>query len=54
VGIIEEEDHKEALSHLVRFQTSHNDSREHVSLKSYVERMKEGQKGIYYVCADSR
>ncbi|KAG5191129.1 heat shock protein 90 [Tribonema minus] len=54
VGIVEDEDNKDTLAKLARFTSTHGDSKDAVSLASYVERMKEGQKGIYYICADSR
>lgn len=53
-GVIDAPEHKEELSHLFRFASTHEDSEEQkVSLKDYVERMQEGQKNIYYVTADS-
>ena len=45
---------KEAIAKLLRFASTHNDSSEQtVSLEDYVARMKEGQKAIYYITADS-
>lgn len=39
---------------LLRFTSSKNDSSEqNVSLEDYISRMKEGQKDIYYITADS-
>lgn len=53
-GVIDAPEHKEDLSNLFRFASTHEDSEEQkVSLKDYVERMQEGQKNIYYVTADS-
>lgn len=53
-GVIDAPDHKEDLSNLFRFNSTHEDTEEqNVSLKDYVERMQEGQKAIYYVTADS-
>lgn len=43
--------HKEALSDLLLFYSSSEEKP--VTLKSYVERMKEGQETIYYSCGDS-
>jgi Hsp90 protein len=42
------------LAKLVRFQSTHENGVEPVSLQSYVGRMKEGQSSVYYICADSR
>jgi molecular chaperone HtpG len=54
VGIVEDEDNKDVLAKLVRFQSTHENGIEPVSLQSYVGRMKEGQSSVYYICADSR
>eukprot|EP00953_Heterococcus_sp_UTEX-ZZ885_P020915 11703-Heterococcus_DN1.PRE.3 len=53
VGIVEDEDNKDVLAKLVRFQSTHENGVEPVSLQSYVGRMKEGQSSVYYICADS-
>jgi len=53
-GVIDAPDHKDDLSNLFRFSSTHEDTEEQsVSLKNYVERMQEGQKAIYYVTADT-
>lgn len=45
---------KEKIAGLLRFASTHLDTEEQVvSLKAYVERMKEGQDKIYYITADS-
>ncbi|WP_455488018.1 molecular chaperone HtpG [Haemophilus sp.] len=45
---------KETVAKLLRFASTHNDSSEQtVSLEDYISRMKEGQKAIYYITADS-
>ncbi len=45
---------KERIAKLLRFSSTHNDSEtQDVSLQDYVSRMKEGQKEIYYVTAES-
>lgn len=54
VGIIEDEKVREELTPLCRFHSSHSDSDELTSLADYVKRMKEEQKSIYYVVADTR
>jgi len=53
-GPAEDFGNKEAIVKLLRFASTHNDSSEQtVSLEDYVARMKEGQKAIYYITADS-
>ena len=53
-GPAEDFANKETVAKLLRFASTHNDSREQtVSLEDYISRMKEGQKAIYYSTADS-
>ena len=53
-GPAEDFANKETIAKLLRFASTHNDSSEQtVSLEDYVARMKEGQKAIYYITADS-
>ena len=53
-GLIEDPDNQEALSKLMRFASTRGESAEqNVSLEDYVGRMKDKQKAIYYVTADS-
>ena len=53
-GPAEDFGNKEAIAKLLRFASTQNDSSEQtVSLEDYVARMKEGQKAIYYITADS-
>jgi len=53
-GVIDAPEHKENLSNLFRFSSTHEDSEDQkVSLKDYVERLQEGQKAIYYVTSDT-
>ena len=53
-GPAEDFGNKEIIAKLLRFASTHNDSSEQtVSLEDYVARMKEGQKAIYYITADS-
>lgn len=53
-GPAEDFANKETIAKLLRFASTHNDSSEQtVSLEDYVSRMKEGQKAIYYITADS-
>jgi len=45
---------KDKIAGLLRFASTHLDNEEQVvSLKAYIERMKEGQDKIYYITADS-
>ena len=53
-GPAEDFANKEAVAKLLRFASTHNDSSEQtVSLEDYISRMKDGQKAIYYITADS-
>ncbi|VTX58090.1 molecular chaperone HtpG [Haemophilus haemolyticus] len=53
-GPAEDLANKETIAKLLRFASTHNDSSEQtVSLEDYISRMKEGQKAIYYITADS-
>ncbi|HHF4047148.1 TPA: molecular chaperone HtpG [Haemophilus influenzae] len=53
-GPAEDFANKETVAKLLRFTSTHNDSSEQtVSLEDYISRMKEGQKAIYYITADS-
>ncbi|WP_137718795.1 molecular chaperone HtpG [Methylobacillus flagellatus] len=53
-GPTEDFANKDKIASLLRFASTHVDSEEQVvSLKQYVERMKEGQEKIYYITADS-
>ena len=53
-GVGEDFANRERIAKLLRFTTTHSDTDEPtVSLDTYVQRMKEGQKKIYYVTADN-
>ena len=53
-GPAEDFANKEKIAKLLRFSTTHTDSdKQDQSLEDYVGRMKDGQKHIYYVCADN-
>ncbi|HHF0978758.1 TPA: molecular chaperone HtpG [Haemophilus influenzae] len=53
-GPAEDFANKETVAKLLHFASTHNDSSEQtVSLEDYISRMKEGQKAIYYITADS-
>merc|ERR1712216_464217 len=53
LGIIEDASNRTRLAKLLRFYTSQSPDKL-VSLEQYVERMKEGQKSIYYVAGESQ
>jgi len=53
-GVATDFDNKEAIAKLLRFESSLTEAGEVVSLSTYVERMKEDQKAIYYQIAPSR
>ncbi len=46
--------HREAIAKLLRFESSKSEPGKQIALSEYVERMKEGQKEIYYVNGPSR
>ncbi|SUC08986.1 chaperone protein HtpG [Pasteurella canis] len=53
-GPAEDFANKDTIAKLLRFASTQNDSSEQtVSLEDYVARMKEGQKAIYYITADT-
>ena len=53
-GVAEDFANKDKIAKLLRFATTHGDSAtENQSLSSYVERMKDEQNAIYYICADN-
>jgi molecular chaperone HtpG len=53
-GPAEDHSNRERIAKLLRFSSTHADKQEQdVSLENYVGRMKEGQKDIYYVLADT-
>ena len=52
-GVVEDDKNREQIAKLLRFASTQDaDDAQTVSLDDYVGRMKEGQKGIYYVTAD--
>ncbi len=51
-GVIEDFAYREAIAKLLRFASTSSDEQK-VSLSDYVQRMKEGQKAIYYITADT-
>ena len=52
IGVIEDSANRNKLARLLRYKTSKSDDK-WTSLEKYVERMKDWQKQIYYVSADS-
>jgi molecular chaperone HtpG len=53
-GPAEDFTNREAIAKLLRFSSTHTDQEEPtVTLPDYVSRMKEGQKEIFYICADN-
>jgi heat shock protein 90kDa beta len=53
IGVSDDNSNRTRLSKLLRFWTSQNDEKM-TSLESYVSRMKEGQKGIFFIAGESR
>jgi len=54
VGVIEDQDNKDALLKLASFASSASDDKKGTTLPAYVSRMKEGQKQIYYISGSSK
>merc|ERR1711985_79091 len=52
LGIHEDSTNRQKVAELLRFQTSKSGD-ESISLKEYVDRMKEGQNDIYYITGES-
>lgn len=52
--MIEDQENRERLSKLLRFYSSKCEGDNLVGLEEYVGRMKEGQKGIYYMVSSCR
>ena len=52
-GVIEDARNREQIAKLLRFASTHDrEDAQTVSLDDYIGRMKDGQKGIYYITAD--
>ncbi|GJL80712.1 MAG: chaperone protein HtpG [marine bacterium B5-7] len=51
-GVIDDAENKETISDLLRFAST-RETTQKVSLKDYVARMKDRQKSVYYITADS-
>ena len=53
-GVVEDTRHREQIAKLLRFASTHDrEDAQTVSLDDYIGRMKDGQKGIYYITADN-
>ncbi|GAB2848173.1 molecular chaperone HtpG [Streptomyces deserti] len=52
-GLVTDAENRDAILAVASFATTHGDD-EPTTLKSYVERMKDGQEDIYYLTGDSR
>ena len=53
-GIVASPEHSEALSGLLRFESTMSEGEALTSLDEYVDRMKEGQEEIYYLVGDTK
>ena len=52
-GVVEDTRNREQIAKLLRFASTHDrEDAQAVSLDDYIGRMKDGQKGIYYITAD--
>merc|ERR1719506_2622669 len=52
LGIHEDSTNRNKIADLIRYQTSKSGD-EMISLKEYVDRMKEGQEDVYYITGES-
>jgi len=52
-GPVEDPGNAQKVAGLLRFHSTHNDGGETVSLDDYLQRMREGQKSIYYLTGES-
>merc|ERR1711902_101246 len=54
LGIHEDSKNRKKISELLRYSSTKTGEKDFVSLKEYVERMKEDQKAIYYITGESK
>jgi len=54
LGIHEDSKNRKKISELLRYQSTKTGEKDYVSLREYVERMKEDQKAIYYITGESK
>merc|ERR1711994_113563 len=54
LGIHEDSKNRKKISELLRYSSTKTGEKDYVSLKEYVERMKEDQKAIYYITGESK